>query len=379
MKKFILFLIVSSFAIATAGAQTTRLDFVPVSVCNDSVVIKAMMAPTGGSYRFDGVSVCIAYDPGVFYIDTITSIMNKYFAQYDWEDNSLPNLEMNGLKPDIMMYEQNITGPGQDRLVGQNQFIKLCTFTFYTWVKDSGTTSFDVYGNFDTGAFTYYTVTTDAETHKFSPVKVLSDFWYPVELTSFTAAQQGHGVALTWYTATEHDNAGFDIQRRSLDGSDNPDWRTIGNVRGSGTTIQQRQYFFFDNSLSKDGMYEYRLVQRDYDGRETELRPVQVNYRNSTFQFALNNSYPNPVSLSSGAPASISYEIPERSRVKLIATNLLGQQVAEFTDMTLEAGRYTATWLPSDFTAGTYIVILTTVSETSGKAQRASIHLNVVK
>jgi hypothetical protein len=380
MKKILFYTFALLLFSRLAFAQTVELKFVPFYMDNDSVVIKAQMKPTGGNYRFDGVSVSITYDPGKFYIDPLTTIHEKYFSRYGWDDNSVPDFDMNGSKPDIIMYEEDVgLTPGIDRLIGQNQIIPLCMFTFLNSAHDSGTTDFNVHANFDAGAYTYYTVTTDALTHKFVPALVLTNFWYPVELNSFTAAQQGRGIALSWTTVSERDNKGFDIERRALEGSDNLDWIKIGSANGSGTTTQEHQYLFFDNLLPRDGTYEYRLIQKDFDGRETELRSVRVEYRNSSLRFALHNSYPNPVSLSSGTPATITYDIAERSRVKLIATNLIGQQVAEFTNDVLNAGSYTASWLPADLPTGAYLVILTAEGELSGKTQRASIHLNIMK
>ncbi len=38
----------------------------------------------------------------------------------------------------------------------------------------------------------------------------------PVELTSFTASNLNNGVKLNWATATEIDNYGYDIERKSI-------------------------------------------------------------------------------------------------------------------------------------------------------------------
>ncbi|NWG28259.1 MAG: hypothetical protein HXY48_06965 [Ignavibacteriaceae bacterium] len=54
----------------------------------------------------------------------------------------------------------------------------------------------------------------------------------PVELTSFTAKYYGNEVELNWSTATETNNLGFVVERKT----ENSDWSEIGFINGNGTT-----------------------------------------------------------------------------------------------------------------------------------------------
>ncbi|MCB9292029.1 MAG: hypothetical protein H6559_02690 [Lewinellaceae bacterium] len=84
----------------------------------------------------------------------------------------------------------------------------------------------------------------------------------PVELVQFAASFHKGQVGLTWQTATERDNAGFDVQR-SADGRG---WQTLAFLPGHGTTQQERSYSYTDkHPLS--GINYYRLKQTDFDGR----------------------------------------------------------------------------------------------------------------
>ncbi len=77
----------------------------------------------------------------------------------------------------------------------------------------------------------------------------------PVELTSFTAIVNKDGnVILNWSTATELNNHMFEIERRNTEGQ----FTTIGYVEGFGTTTEQQEYSYSDNSI-KTGTYFYRL------------------------------------------------------------------------------------------------------------------------
>ncbi len=85
------------------------------------------------------------------------------------------------------------------------------------------------------------------------------DTTVPVELTSFTANIFEKSVLLNWSTATETNNSGFEVQRKS----DLEEWEAIGFVSGSGTTTETRNYSYSDDLLS-EGIYSYRLKQIDY-------------------------------------------------------------------------------------------------------------------
>ena len=60
----------------------------------------------------------------------------------------------------------------------------------------------------------------------------------PVELTTFTASANGKEVTLSWSTATELNNYGFEVQRKFGN-----DFVTVASVKGQGTTTQQTIHF----------------------------------------------------------------------------------------------------------------------------------------
>ncbi|ARS36474.1 GDSL-type esterase/lipase family protein [Pontibacter actiniarum] len=94
----------------------------------------------------------------------------------------------------------------------------------------------------------------------------------PVELSSFSAqlASEGH-VQLHWQTATEKNNAYFEVQR-STDGRA---FAAIGRVAGAGTTVSVTNYTFTDSAATEGGTY-YRLKQVDTDGTSSTSKVVQV-------------------------------------------------------------------------------------------------------
>ncbi len=87
----------------------------------------------------------------------------------------------------------------------------------------------------------------------------------PVVLTDFRGQRQGAAAALSWHTASEQRNAGFEVQRRP---AATADFATIGFVAGRGTVAQNTGYAFRD-AAAPAGLVYYRLRQLDLDGTAT--------------------------------------------------------------------------------------------------------------
>jgi hypothetical protein len=92
-----------------------------------------------------------------------------------------------------------------------------------------------------------------------------------VELLHFTAKPNHQTTILTWSTATEENNAYFNIQR-SIDGKN---FETIGRKTGKGTTYEVQAYTFIDES-PMNGLNYYHLQQVDFDGKFENHKIVSV-------------------------------------------------------------------------------------------------------
>ncbi len=109
----------------------------------------------------------------------------------------------------------------------------------------------------------------------------------PIVLESFTATPLGSTAILRWSTASELNNKQFILQR-----SVNPKiFESIANINGAGTSTVRRDYQYSDNNLI-DGLYYYRLLQQDYDGKVTVSQVVQVEI-NGHYQGSV-KLFPNP-------------------------------------------------------------------------------------
>ena len=163
-----------------------------------------------------------------------------------------------------------------------------------------------------------------------------ADNTLPVELSAFSATVSSGQIILHWTTATESQNFGFDIERRTE--SSKNKWQKIGFVKGQGTSSDPHLYEFVDSDAGI-GQYFYRLKQIDLSGAVTYSKEVGVTYK-APKTFGLKQNYPNPFN----PETTIPYAVPEKSHVEISVYNLLGQKVATLFDGVRKPGLYKAIW-----------------------------------
>lgn len=175
-------------------------------------------------------------------------------------------------------------------------------------------------------------------------VKGSSDPYLPVELTSFSAEMQGTSAVLSWKTATETNNRGFDVEKKTAGSS----WQKIGFVKGAGTSTAVHSYSFTDKQPGS-GTILYRLKQIDYDGTIKYYSAAEVNNA-AAYKFSLSQNYPNPFNPST----NISYTVPATGKVSLKIFNILGREVATVVNGIQQAGEYKIIFNASELASGIY-------------------------
>jgi hypothetical protein len=166
----------------------------------------------------------------------------------------------------------------------------------------------------------------------------------PVEFAAFDGAAAGERVRLTWQTASETNNAGFEIQRRTIDKADEEGssptvkasrrdastgrevWQMVGSVEGSGTTNEPQSYRFEDTDLpyAADSL-TYRLRQVDTDGSASYSEALTVARRGVEAAELLGTA-PNPAR----SHTTVRFAVPagaEGRPVRLALYDLLGRRV----------------------------------------------------
>lgn len=106
----------------------------------------------------------------------------------------------------------------------------------------------------------------------------------PVTLISFEGKSETNQIKLTWKTASETNNKGFEIERSA----DARMFEKIGFVDGSGDTKEDQFYHFTDLNPLVTGYY--RLKQLDYDGKFEYSKVIAVKASTGIIKM-----YPNPV------------------------------------------------------------------------------------
>jgi len=166
----------------------------------------------------------------------------------------------------------------------------------------------------------------------------------PVELVSFNASVDDNTVTLSWITATELNNLGFEVERSG----EVEDWEKIGFVSGNGTTTEINYYSFTDENLL-EGSYTYRLKQVDLDGTYEYTKIINVDII-TPIEFELSQNYPNPFNPST----TIKFSIPEGSQVSLRIYNSLGQEIKELVNRFMESGVHTVNFNAVGLNSGMY-------------------------
>jgi photosystem II stability/assembly factor-like uncharacterized protein len=165
----------------------------------------------------------------------------------------------------------------------------------------------------------------------------------PVELVSFSAQPTENDVQLSWITATEINNFGFEIERKKSE-----EWKRIVFVEGGGTTTEIQYYSFSDENVP-NGKYQYRLKQIDLDGTFEYSNEVSVKL-SQPYSYLLNQNYPNPFNPST----IIVWQLPESNFVTLRIYDVLGNEVLSLVNEGKPAGNFEVEFNASALSSGMY-------------------------
>ncbi len=189
----------------------------------------------------------------------------------------------------------------------------------------------------------------------------------PVELVSFTGYSHSGNVTLNWKTATETNNYGFEVQRKTQTG-----FVTVGFVRGHGTSSLVNQYEFTELDVPS-GKQIYRLRQSDFSGAYEFSKTVEVDVK-SELSFELQQNYPNPFN----PMTKFGFSLPEESIVSIKLYNTLGEELTTIVNETLPAGHHSAVVNAVNLNSGIYIYHLEATG-ISGKKYSNSRTMVVLK
>ena len=149
----------------------------------------------------------------------------------------------------------------------------------------------------------------------------------PVELTAFDAVVDQATVLLRWETASETNNAGFQVEHRYFDGV----FEAMDFVEGSGTTLDARHYRYHIEGLDP-GRHVFRLKQIDFDGT-LEYHPEVEVFVELPGAYALSEAYPNPFN----PETHVTLMVETTQQVRVEVYDVVGRRVALLYDGLLDA------------------------------------------
>ena len=168
----------------------------------------------------------------------------------------------------------------------------------------------------------------------------------PVELTSFEAVAKNGSVLLTWETATEVNNYGFDVEAST---SSATGFEKIGFVSGHGNSNSPNSYSFVASPYQS-----YRLKQIDTDGGFEYSEVISAS--GVLAKTEMYQNHPNPFN----PTTQISFILAKANNVKISVFNILGEKVAELINSKMEAGNHKVNFNATDLTTGVYIYRINT-------------------
>jgi uncharacterized glyoxalase superfamily protein PhnB len=182
----------------------------------------------------------------------------------------------------------------------------------------------------------------------FSPFQLSSGaIALPVKLLSLTALpQNNNAINIMWTTATELNNAYFDLER-STDGKN---FTAITRITGNGTTNTLHHYNFLDTK-PQTGTNYYRLRQTDYDGKATSSKIVSATLTQQSSNLVING---NPVT--NELHSTLTLETATTLTIALFAID--GKMIATQTQAA-QAGSNEITMNTANLPQGSYLLKVT--------------------
>ncbi|MEZ4701205.1 MAG: FG-GAP-like repeat-containing protein [Rhodothermales bacterium] len=149
----------------------------------------------------------------------------------------------------------------------------------------------------------------------------------PVSLVAFQALADGEAILLSWRTAGEQNNAGFEVQLAGTGA-----FEAAGFVAGAGTTAEPAAYSYRIDGLAP-GRYRVRLKQIDFDGAFAYSPELGVDLAPDA-ALRVEPAYPNPFNPST----TVRFVLREAGPVRADLYDATGRLVRTLFDGAASAG-----------------------------------------
>ena len=147
----------------------------------------------------------------------------------------------------------------------------------------------------------------------------------PVTFISFNGVLQNNSALLTWSTANELNNKGYEVQRSN----EGMNFTDIGFVAGQGNSSQQNNYSYTDYKIVS-GFNYYRLKQIDVEGRINYSSTIRLDFTNFDWTISGNSLNDTWVQL----------QLDEISNVAIQVLSINGNAIQIINKGNISAGIY---------------------------------------
>lgn len=173
----------------------------------------------------------------------------------------------------------------------------------------------------------------------------------PVQFLNFSGIANETSNLVSWSTATESNNAGFELERSSS----GFDWEKLAFIKGVGNSSETKNYNFSDSQANSNSYY-YRLKQIDYNGNYAYSKTILIT-RINLQTFSLEQVFPNPTN---GIIYLHFNKITEKN-LSLVVFDMSGKAILQ---KVLEAGQsnYLFDFTSYQLANGTYLLQLTSAN-----------------
>jgi hypothetical protein len=165
-----------------------------------------------------------------------------------------------------------------------------------------------------------------------------------VILEKWTVETDDDAVLLTWTTASETNNSGFRIERKT----DTTSFAEIAFVDGQGTTESPTDYSYRDENVASGIQYSYRLIAVGTDGSTSVVGAPQAARLPEASK--IDPISPNPF----GEATTLRVQVPASSTLQSTVHTLDGTEVRTIVDGTVSQGLHQFRWQAGDLPDGLY-------------------------
>lgn len=318
-----------------------------IAIDKDPGTANGYAPPDWGSYNF------AANNDGTHNLEYIFAMGASFTNLYEYDDNFVEAADKSAYEKSSGTYAE-VAIPWADlggRPESSWEIIMWFSNSTNSWMDSAWPSSNPTEGTFPLEVTELHTFSSAGEGIK--PDETGGATPLPVTLSSFSAVYDGEVPVLQWATASEINNAGWNVYRSESDDASFSMQINPNLIEGQGTVTSASHYEFIDLYGYDYGQtYYYWLESVDYGTQTKDFGPIALyipvpdndnhNAPEVPVPYGLHQNFPNPFNPST----EISFTLDYNSTVSLAVYNLKGKRVRTLltNKPVIESQRYYQVW-----------------------------------